>query len=306
MNQPTGAAELPEALRPIQRYKIGYSTDDWGMRSSSPSGIPDTSGPWVRYADHVAQVEALSAAQAGVPADAVGWIDDEGMLFWKGDPLPDGSDIYAAPQPTPSPAPAPGVPNWLQYDQHTDVLTINGKRYAAAMFGESGFLAPTGTLLRVELGQPDCVTLSKVAPAQEPVHGDLLPPVGSRVFIRHGRDDDAHACTVTGYYAWGDLGGDKRLHRVFVRLVYEGATTPQARMLCDCYPTAEAALAANTHPFSQPAVTAGAVDALCDSQYAEGMLLGWNLCIAGDDESFRKIRGQRMTAALAAQREVKA
>lgn len=58
---------------------------------------------------------------------------------------------------------APGVPNWLQYDQHTDVLTIHGKRYAAGMFGESGFLAPPGTLLRVEQGHPDCVTLSKVA-----------------------------------------------------------------------------------------------------------------------------------------------
>ena len=76
----------------------------------------------------------------------------------------------------------------------------------------------------------------------EPVHGDVLPPVGSRVYIRHGRDNGAHACTVTGYYAWGDLGGDKRLHRVFVRLVYEGTDTQQARMLCDCHPTAEAAL----------------------------------------------------------------
>lgn len=81
----------------------------------------------------------------------------------------------------------------------------------------------------------------KAAPG-EPVHGDVLPPVGSRVYIRHGRAPGAHACTVTGYYAWGDLGGDKRLHRVFVRLVYEGTDTQQARMLCDCHPTAEAAL----------------------------------------------------------------
>lgn len=78
----------------------------------------------------------------------------------------------------------------------------------------------------------------------EPVYGDVLPPVGSRVFIRHGFDNDAHACIVTGYYAWGDLGGNKRLHRVFVRMVYEGTTTEQARRLCDCYPTSEAALAA--------------------------------------------------------------
>jgi hypothetical protein len=85
-------------------------------------------------------------------------------------------------------------------------------------------------------------------PQIEPVHGDCLPPIGSRVFIRHGRDDDAHACIVTGYYVWGDLKGSKRLHRVFVRLVYEGTDTKQARMLCDCYATAEDAHAAAPQP----------------------------------------------------------
>lgn len=95
-----------------------------------------------------------------------------------------------------------------------------------------------------ELGEDEKIEWAVAcAKAGEPVHGDVLPPVGSRVYIRHGRDNDAHACMVTGYYAWGDLGGDKRLHRVFVRLVYEGTDIQQARMLCDCYPTAEAALA---------------------------------------------------------------
>jgi|GEM_PF-3474551 len=73
------------------------------------------------------------------------------------------------------------------------------------------------------------------------VYGDVLPPIGSRVFIRHGRDNAAHACTVTGYYAWPAHGGDKNVHRVFVRMVYEGTDTQQARLLCDCYPTEEAA-----------------------------------------------------------------
>lgn len=45
----------------IQRYKIGYHADEWGQRSSTPSGIPDASGSWVRYADHVT---ALAAGQA--------------------------------------------------------------------------------------------------------------------------------------------------------------------------------------------------------------------------------------------------
>lgn len=89
---------------------------------------------------------------------------------------------------------------------------------------------------------------AQVVPQLEPVEGDQLPPVGSRIFIRHGRDDDAHACIVTGYYVWGDLKGDKRLHRVFVRMVYEGTDTKQARMLCDCYATAEDALAAAPQP----------------------------------------------------------
>lgn len=89
---------------------------------------------------------------------------------------------------------------------------------------------------------------TQVVPQLEPVEGDQLPPVGSRIFIRHGRDDDAHACIVTGYYVWGDLKGDKRLHRVFVRMVYEGTQTQNARMLCDCYKTEAEALAAAHQP----------------------------------------------------------
>lgn len=77
----------------------------------------------------------------------------------------------------------------------------------------------------------------------EPIHGDVLPPVGSRVYILHGRDDEAHACTVVGYYVWPDLRKEPHLHRVFVRVVYEGTATENARFLHECYPTAEAALA---------------------------------------------------------------
>ena len=52
----------------IQRYKIGYHADEWGQRSSTPSGIPDASGSWVRYADHVT---ALAAGQATAPQQEV-------------------------------------------------------------------------------------------------------------------------------------------------------------------------------------------------------------------------------------------
>lgn len=57
----------------ILRYKIGYATDDWGMRSSTPSGIPDHAGAWVRYEDHIA---AMVEAQQPAPSAAVALSDD--------------------------------------------------------------------------------------------------------------------------------------------------------------------------------------------------------------------------------------
>jgi hypothetical protein len=53
------------------------------------------------------------------------------------------------------------LPEWITYDaSNGGVLTIHGRRYSAAMFGEAGFLSPPGTLLRVEAGPDDVVTLS--------------------------------------------------------------------------------------------------------------------------------------------------
>ena len=50
----------PTSGAAIQRYKIGY-------RACTPCGIPDASGSWVRYADHVT---ALAAGQAtAAPAE---------------------------------------------------------------------------------------------------------------------------------------------------------------------------------------------------------------------------------------------
>ena len=64
----------------IQRYKIGYHADEWGQRSSTPSGIPDASGSWVRYADHVTALAAgqATAAQQGVAYAA---LPDERAAF---------------------------------------------------------------------------------------------------------------------------------------------------------------------------------------------------------------------------------
>jgi len=63
----------------IQRYKIGYHTDEWGQRSSTPSGIPDASGPWVRYEDHIAALaagQATAAQPAATPLGAAELPDD--------------------------------------------------------------------------------------------------------------------------------------------------------------------------------------------------------------------------------------
>lgn len=92
-------------------------------------------------------------------------------------------------------------------------------------------------------GQAINEALGPMAVPQDPVHGDVLPALGARVWIRHGRDDDAHACTVVGYYVWPSLSNEKNSHRVFVRVVYEGTTTGNARLLSECWATREEALA---------------------------------------------------------------
>ena len=63
----TNQQGAPNALRSIARYTIGYVTDDWGMRSSTPGGIQDPAGAWVRYEDHLA---ALVEAQQPAPSAA--------------------------------------------------------------------------------------------------------------------------------------------------------------------------------------------------------------------------------------------
>lgn len=57
MTNPTTHGQVPA----IQRYKIGYHSDECGQRSSTPSGIPDASGSWVRYEDHAAELRRLHA-----------------------------------------------------------------------------------------------------------------------------------------------------------------------------------------------------------------------------------------------------
>lgn len=69
--------------------------------------------------------------------------------------------------------------------------------------------------------------------------GEQLPPVGCDVLIRHGRDDDDHVCTVTGYTIRPSLSSKPTEHRIFVDLVYKGSTTKNQRMLYDVRPLTE-------------------------------------------------------------------
>lgn len=70
------------------------------------------------------------------------------------------------------------------------------------------------------------------ADALDPVEGDVLPPIGSRVSIHLASVDAWQECTVVGYYVWPSHEGNQRLHRVNVRVRMDDGTL-NARMLCD-------------------------------------------------------------------------
>lgn len=65
------------------------------------------------------------------------------------------------------------------------------------------------------------------------VAGDLLPPIGSVVEIHLASIDKWVKHKVVGYYAWPDLGGDKSLHRVFVKVADLNGGHFNARLLKD-------------------------------------------------------------------------
>ena len=66
----------------------------------------------------------------------------------------------------------------------------------------------------------------------EPVGGDLLPPLGSTIWIHLASIESWVPHTVNGYYVWGDLDGNEFLHRVYVRVVDENGFK-NARLLRD-------------------------------------------------------------------------
>jgi len=65
-NPTSGAADLPEALRSIQRFEVVDCIDDKHV----PAVIPKPHGPWVRYEDHIAALAGGQATAAQQPGAA--------------------------------------------------------------------------------------------------------------------------------------------------------------------------------------------------------------------------------------------
>lgn len=78
------------------------------------------------------------------------------------------------------------MPSWIQYDPVTDVLTIHGKKYAASLFGNSGFLGNAGDILRIEQGSDDVVKVTKIGPEKSDkfatggLRKNYIPPIAIR------------------------------------------------------------------------------------------------------------------------------
>ena len=60
----------------VQRYKVGYYTDEWGMSSNTPCLIPDDSGYAVKFEDYCkleTELAALKAENESLKLDAEQW-----------------------------------------------------------------------------------------------------------------------------------------------------------------------------------------------------------------------------------------
>ena len=52
----------------VQRYKVGYYTDEWGMSSNTPCLIPDDSGYAVKFEDYCKLETELAALKTELEA----------------------------------------------------------------------------------------------------------------------------------------------------------------------------------------------------------------------------------------------
>lgn len=107
----------------------------------------------------------LLGRSIGLPSEAREVIE----IVWKA-----AAEFFQAQQP---------MPAWMQYQPVTDVLTIHGKKYAASLFGKSGFLGNAGDILRIEQGSDDVVTVTKIQPekadkfATGGLRKNYIPPI---------------------------------------------------------------------------------------------------------------------------------
>lgn len=60
------------------------------------------------------------------------------------------------------------MPDWLDYDEATDVLTIDGHRYDRAVFGPEGLQSVTGAAVRIEPGPGgDTTVVTRLQPMSQ-------------------------------------------------------------------------------------------------------------------------------------------
>lgn len=74
------------------------------------------------------------------------------------------------------------LPLWINYNPMTDVLRIHGRNYSAAMFGETGFLSPAGTVLRIEKSSDDVVTVTECRPLSDQRIDEVMQPLTTKPY----------------------------------------------------------------------------------------------------------------------------
>ncbi|WP_137917199.1 hypothetical protein [Hydrogenophaga sp. 2FB] len=89
--------------------------------------------------------------------------------------------------------------------------------------------------------RPDEIRKAKAYLCPDPIEGDRLPAIGSRVLIHLASQDEWVEHTVTGFYVWGPLAGVSPAYsRVFVTVISDDGY-PNSRLLADVRPTTGAA-----------------------------------------------------------------
>jgi len=65
----------------VQRYKVGYYTDEWGMSSNTPCLVPDDSGYAVKFEDYCKLEAELAALKAENEWQPIETAPKDGTVF---------------------------------------------------------------------------------------------------------------------------------------------------------------------------------------------------------------------------------